>query len=258
LSAGTAGCWTTEVGLVNACLLRLALLSALGRGVSGGKAVIWEAVAFGLMRVSAFGCQQSWLPRRCAVRAAAPTAAATLRAAVDPGRGIASGWAATAPKHSPGCVHAAAGSGRSTCPACHAMLHVSARLPLTIVGALPQGSRLACSAVGTKRCGPRTCTTPTMNASTLHEQWLHAVPPSSRRFTTTCQSSAADKAPAILSPALGGSEAGGGAAEARASQQQVPSPAPLYSPLHYNIEEFCARVAPSEDERKYKQQIVDV
>jgi non-canonical poly(A) RNA polymerase PAPD5/7 len=31
-----------------------------------------------------------------------------------------------------------------------------------------------------------------------------------------------------------------------------------YSPLHHNVEEFCVRVVPTEEERKYKQLVIDL
>jgi len=41
-------------------------------------------------------------------------------------------------------------------------------------------------------------------------------------------------------------------------QQQLPSRRVKYSPLHYDIEEFCRRVVPTEEERKLKLQVIEM
>lgn len=42
------------------------------------------------------------------------------------------------------------------------------------------------------------------------------------------------------------------------SELQPPSQqTPRYSPLHYNVAEFCEKIVPNDDERKFKQQIIE-
>lgn len=57
--------------------------------------------------------------------------------------------------------------------------------------------------------------------------------------------------------------AGSGQASTAQQQQQADGQAPVapkikYSPLHYNVEDFCQRIVPTEDEKKVKHQIVEL
>lgn len=109
----------------------------------------------------------------------------------------------------------------------------------------------AASCCSTSRCisDARSPCLPSTSGPSVEPGWGHSKPGTWYGFHSTQQ-------PRHIRTSA--SASGPGPSEALPASTSTQTKATRYSPLHYNVEEFAARIVPTEEERKIKSQIVEM
>ncbi len=133
---------------------------------------------------------------------------------------------------------------------------------LSVHAAKPEASWQLSQHESGSAVGPRSpCQPSTSGRVAWHPRTMrpYSTAPSQRDVTTqaSSRSSGSDPAPAAVASTQPAASSPQGAQQ-QSSQQPAQSRVVRYSPLHYNVEDFVQRIELSEDERKQKQNIVDM